>query len=171
MIVCAWTRYPSPAALAVLSWYSHRLHYVGATDSDYFDFLAGWWASGEREIITLEHDIVPRRELIDEMRDCPRAWCGAMYPFEGTKLFGLGLTKFALEIRQALPNLFDLVAERSGQHHPPKHWCSLDSHIQALLNQKSGHTAHIHDHPEWIEHLSEDGAVKWRSHTECLVPV
>ena len=117
----------------------------------------------------LEHDIVPAPELIDEMLDCPRQWCAAMYPFEGTKLFGLGLTKFNIEMRKRLPNLFDEIAVlQGGPHHPPKHWCALDSHMQGILHHRSGEAVHIHDHPEWIEH--GDGGIKWRSHEACLVP-
>ena len=103
MIVCGWTRYPPPATIATLSWYPHQLHYVGNSDFDYFDFLESWWTSSEREMVVLEHDIVPQRELIEEMLDCDRVWCAALYPFEEKWLFGLGLTKFSLPLRQAFP--------------------------------------------------------------------
>lgn len=172
MIIVGWTRYPPAATIATLTGYAHRLQYVGNSDSDYFDFLAAWWASGEREIVTVEHDIVPQPELIDEMLDCDRAWCAAMYPFEEHWLFGLGCTKFSLEIRQAMPDLFEQVAERTGgPHHPARHWCALDSHMQTLLNQKSGHTAHVHNRQEWIEHRNPEapGAMKWRTHQACLL--
>lgn len=172
MIVVGFTHELPAATQATLSWYPHQLKYVGNSDSDYFDLLEAWWASHERELVIVEHDIVPQKELIDEMLDCPRPWCAAMYPFEEKWLFGLGLTKFSLGIRQAMPTLFDEIAQNGGGVHPPKHWCSLDAHMQNILNRASGQTACVHNHQEWIEHrnLEAPGTSKWRSHTACLLP-
>ena len=164
MIICGWTRYPPPATIAALSWYPHQLQYVGDRDDAYFDFLQQWWTSQEREIVTVEHDIVPQRELIEEMLNCERAWCSAIYQWEGgATLQGLGLCKFSLSIRRAVPDLFDRIADKSDDTHPPKHWCRLDAWIQRELERSSGETVCVHRRLDLIEHTDPN-----RSHATCF---
>lgn len=160
MIVCGWTRYPAPETLKAISKWPFTLAYVGGSETDYFDLLSHWWPSPEQEIVTVEHDIVPSPELIQEMLDCPRSWCAALYPFEQRALFGLGLTKFSLTIRRSLPNLFELIAPIANDKHPARHWCLIDANMQNALNSHSGHTCHVHEGQ--IEHRNPI-----RSHVEC----
>ena len=58
-----------------------------------------------------------------------------------------------------------------GPHHPPKHWCALDAHMQNTLNRSSGQSCHVHNRQDLIEHRNPDapGTMKWRTHTACLL--
>jgi hypothetical protein len=172
-VVIGWTRYPAPEALQGISQWPMSLAYVGGSDSDYFDLLERWWKSNVWNLIVVEHDIIVKPELIQELLDCPRAWCPCLYPFEQHWLFGLGCTKFTKEIRQATPWLFDEIATMTGgRHHPAKHWCALDAHMQNLLSARSGETSHPHNRQDLIEHRGTEGVDlnKWRSHADCLQP-
>ena len=115
-------------------------------------------------MVVLEHDIIPQRELIEEMLNCERVWCSAVYQWEGgTTLQGLGLCKFSLPIRKAVPDLFDRVAECADDTHPPRHWCRLDAWIQRILSTKSGQTVCVHSRLDLIEHTDPN-----RSHKTCF---
>lgn len=171
MIICGYTHELPAETLAVLKDFEHVLVDVSDSDHAYFDLLESWWTSTVLEMVTLEHDIIPKPQLLREILDCPRAWCAAMYPFEEHWLFGLGLAKFSLPVRQAMPGLFDEIAQNGGGAHPPRHWCSIDAHMQNMLNRSSGHTACVHNNQALIEHRNPEnpGAMKWRSHAECLL--
>lgn len=172
-IVVGWTRYPSPEAIQAISEWPFTLAYVGADESAYFALLSHWWKSDVRNLVILEHDIIPKREIVREIIDCPREWCPVMYAFEQHWLYGLGLVKFGLEMRRHTAWLFDEIATMSGgPHHPPKHWCALDAHMQNLLHARSGEATHIHNPgDEFIEHRGTEGTGlnKWRSHAACLL--
>lgn len=154
MIVVGFTKPLSQATLDTLSLFPHQLTDVSGSDSDYFELLRSWWVSSEEDVITLEHDIEPQPQLIQELLDCHRPWCAALYDFENRHLFGLGLTKFNRVVRASVPDLFEQIAPIANENHPPKHWCTLDAHSQNILHMQSGHAAHLHDHPEWIKHTS-----------------
>lgn len=160
MIVCGWTRYPSPQTLAAISAFPFTLADVCSSDEAYHELLSAWWSSTEQDLIVCEHDIEPSVELIQELLDCPRPWCAALYSFEERWLIGLGLTKFNLRIRTAVPDLFEQMATMEDEHHPPKHWCRVDARMQNLLAMQSGQSYHVHEGP--IVHTS-----KLRSHVAC----
>ncbi len=158
MIVVGYAHEIAPETKAALEGFEYVLAYVGDRDDAYFDLLQAWWVSNEWDVITLEHDIIPKPELLQELIDCPRAWCACLYPFEEHWLYGLGLTKFNLEMRQHLPGLFDEIAVlEGGPHHPPKHWCALDSHMQGILHARSGEAVHIHNRQDLIEQRVVEG--------------
>jgi hypothetical protein len=151
---------PAETLTAVATW-PHLLADVSASDSAYFELLAEWWGSDERELMTIEHDIVVDVVGIREMLNCQEQWCAAWYPFEAGELYGLGCTKFARSIRLAVPDLFDRVGEISFTVHPPKHWCSMDFLITHTVLRERGFTPHLH-RLDGIRHLS-----KVRSHVAC----
>ena len=98
--------------------------------------------------------------VIQELLDCKFSWCACWYPFEGGTIYGLGCTKFGLEIRQAVPDALDKVARISDSAHIRKHWCSLDAWLQTVL-RKAGQAVDHHHHVG-IRHLSAQ-----RSHKAC----
>jgi hypothetical protein len=145
VIVVGYARPLSKVTLDTLSLFPHQLKDVSGSDDAYFDLLQAWWASSEEDLIILEHDIEPTPEFVQEILDCHRLWCAAMYTFEDRYLYGLGLTKFNRRVRAAVPDLFEQIALLSDGHHPSKHWCRLDAHMQNTLSMQSGEAAHLHE--------------------------
>ena len=154
MIVVGFTKPLSQDTLDALDAFPHVLTDVSGSDDAYFELLRSWWVSTEEDVVTLEHDIEPRPELIQELLDCHRPWCAALYDFEQRHLYGLGLTKFNRRIRAAVPDLFEQIALLENDKHPRKHWCTLDAHMQNTLKMQSGDGVCLHDHPDWIKHTS-----------------
>ena len=122
--------------------------------------MTKWWKSDEPYVMTIEHDLVVPRQLIEEMLACPRSWCAAHYSFESGAIYGLGCTKFNVEIRRDVPDVFERIARTSDPFHPPMHWCSMDAWMRGVLEQSHQHHPHrSHD----LKHLS-----KVRGHLACL---
>jgi len=162
VIVVGYT-HPLPEELSItLLQFPHTVVDVGGNDTAYWEFLNSWWHSNRDPLTVIEHDIGCTPEGVRDLQLCPHWWCAAMYPFEGSEIFGLGLTKFSLAIREAVPDALEQVGliEEPGKH-PRKHWCSLDAWLQGTL-RSAGFDAHVHRVPGGVRHANPR-----RSHVAC----
>lgn len=160
MIIVPFTHEIPEATSVALFDYPHVLAYVGDSDTAYWELLAAWWASTEPDVLIIEHDIEVSAAGIKMLLDCEHSWCPAWYPFEGSEIYGLGLTKLSLPLRLAVPDAM----EREGEieepgKHPKKHWCSIDAWLQGILRE-AGQVPHVHRVP--VKHHSTR-----RSHVAC----
>lgn len=162
MIVVGFTHELPEELSTTLLEFPHTLSDVSGSETLYFEVLSSWWSSTESELIIIEHDIGVQPEGIRDLLNCGQEWCAALYPFEGSEIFGLGLTKFSREIRQAVPDALDKVAaiEEPGKH-CARHWCSMDAWLQGTLRE-AGHTPHVHRVPGGVRHSNPR-----RSHLAC----
>ena len=86
--------------------------------------------------IVIEHDIAVNPNTLQELRDCPEDWCAAPYPYlDRPEQFGLGCVKFSDRLICRNPWLFSEI-QHGSPGHPPRHWCTLDSHIYRHLINK-----------------------------------
>ena len=162
MIVVGYTHELPEELSTTLLEFPHLLAYVGHSDTAYWDLLQACWVSTDPEMVVIEHDIGVKPEAIRDLLNCPQAWCAAMYPFEAGEIFGLGLTKFELAIRQAVPDALEQVALIDQTPiHPPKHFCSMDAWLQGVLD-RAGHKPHVHRVPGGVRHHNPR-----RSHVAC----
>jgi hypothetical protein len=161
MILLPYTHdHPADTMRAVAN-YEHLRADVSGSDTAYWELLSKWWESDEPDLLIIEHDIGVTPAVIQELLDCKFSWCACWYPFEGGTIYGLGCTKFALEIREAVPDAFDRVARIGNEIHPRRHWCSLDIFLRMTL-MNAGHQPCLHRSNQ-IRHLSTQ-----RSHKGCL---
>ena len=108
---------------------------------------------GARDFIIVEHDIVIHEEVLPQFRACREPWCtfGYPYAFGPAPYHGTGCVRFRAEMMEAVPDLIEAVGRRSGTHHPPRHWCSIDGFMQTELWAR-GYHGHQHHPP--VGHLS-----------------
>jgi hypothetical protein len=132
---------------------------VSADDEAYWRLLDGLWAAREPFVI-VEHDIVPDVAALDSVWACSEPWCACGYKFENFGLiYGLGCTKFGAGAMALVPDALERVAQMDPTpEHPPRHWCSLDSRLAAVLG-RAGLRQHKHGP---VTHLRP-----MRSHAQC----
>lgn len=119
--------------------------YVDTSDDDeaYWRLLDRLW-SARRTFVLLEHDIVPDRETLQTILNCPHDWCGVPYPVGN--LWGVfhGCTRYSAALIRRNPG-----AVRAMRDHT---WRALDSQLIAYLAHREGSGAIWH----WpgAEHLN-----------------
>lgn len=118
---------------------------VDVSDSDeaYWELLDDLWSYGQ-DFAIVEHDVVVNPGTLKSFEECPEMWCAAPYPYFVGTYTGLGCVRFRSEAMRTVPGLFGEVASKSDTKHPSKHWCALDSRIQAIL-QRQGLSVCRHD--------------------------
>ena len=134
----------------------HQVEYrdVSKDDEAFWRLWKEIWADGETFAI-IEHDIVIHETVLEQFDGCGEPWCTFGYPYEIFKnmsepYHGTGCTRFRAEVMQAIPDLWDTVAEREGLFHPRRHWCSLDGFSQLELWQAGFHG---HRHEPMVGHV------------------
>ena len=131
---------------------------VSGSDEAYWEMFRTLWAARETFVV-VEHDIVTTTDHIDDLLLCPSEWCASGYDFENLGMIhGLGCAKFEASLMERLPDAFDVIGTWQTSEHPPRHWCSLDSWVQAYLGQQR---VRCHHHGV-VRHLSVR-----RSHDGC----
>lgn len=123
---------------------------VSSADTAYTRMLSTLWIVGETFTL-VEHDVVIRPGVLDELNDCPHPWCAFPYALRDTTVAGLGCTKFTAELIAAHPHA---VAQTWAEHteaHPRGHWCNLDDRLTRVLTAARA-TRHLHGPP--VEHLN-----------------
>jgi hypothetical protein len=128
-------------ALEATGW-PWRQAYVGGSDEAYWELLGDLWADRE-SFVVVEHDVILRPDTLDELADCPQAWCSFAVPYLDTEYAGLACAKFSDEIIAACPDALDRVGRMSNAAHPPKFWCTVDAWLQVVLSSTSI-PRHIH---------------------------
>lgn len=145
-VVCPYTAVHPDTAAALAD---RDVRYVRmVADDSYHRLLAELWETGGTFVV-VEHDIVVRPGVIDELGACPEWWCGFPYLFLGGLHNGLGCAKFSAELLAEHPDVIAATLEENTPTHPAGHWCNLDDRITRQLRRR-GVAKHAHGPP--VEH-------------------
>jgi hypothetical protein len=128
---------------------------VSGSDEAYWEMLHKLWAQG-RTFVVVEHDVIVRAGVIDELVNCEHPWCSFQVPYVGRLYAGLSCAKFTAALIARYPHALDRIAGLSDEDHPPKHWCRIDSHLQAYVLNPGGETMHVHGPP--LTHIRDDSS-------------
>jgi hypothetical protein len=134
--------------------------YVGGSDDAYWQLLSDRWSDGESFTI-VEHDVIVRTDTLTELSYCPSAWCSFAIPYLYGEYAGMACVKFSAELIASCPDALGIVGLMSTAQHPRKHWCTLDSFLQATL-QRTGTTRHLHEPA--LGHFRADGLPPMPTH-------
>lgn len=128
--------------------------YVGGHPEHYFAFLRERWATG-KTFVVVEHDVVLTSEALRGLLACKEPWCAVPYPYLGGLYYGLGCMKFAEDLIRKVPDALAQVGRigHGTQTHPPRHWCNLDSRLQAVLTTHGASRLHRHVNAQPLVHL------------------
>ena len=113
----------------------------------YYRLLRDTWAEGERFIV-VEHDNVPTAEVLQELWDCPYAWCGSPYLVMGRIQAALGCTRFHEVLLKTVDDLWVQVPFTRAEY---RAWPHLDVVMHMALVER-GVGMHIHE--TVIDHLN-----------------
>jgi hypothetical protein len=97
-------------------------HYVGQDDHAYWRLLGDLWAAGEAFLI-VEHDVVCRPDVVEQVANCPEPWCAFPYDdmchWECMEAWRntLGCTRFSAEIIRAVPDAVTAIEGRYRDWH------------------------------------------------------
>lgn len=128
---------------------------VSGSDEVYWELLASMWAKAAAFII-VEHDIIVRPDSLGELEQCHHPWCSFQVPYVGKLYAGLSCAKFSAALIARYPDALERIAELSDEDHPPRHWCRIDSHLQAHVLNPGGETMHVHGPP--LGHLRDESS-------------
>ena len=126
---------------------------VSGSDEAYWELLHGLWAKAAAFIV-VEQDVVVRSDSIDELVNCQHPWCSFQVPYIGRLYAGLSCAKFSAGLIARYPDALEQVAEYEDEQHPQKHWCRIDSHLQAYVLNPGGEEMHVHGPP--LTHLRDE---------------
>jgi hypothetical protein len=152
-VVMPYTRLRPEVVQALTGWDVAFVD-VSGSDEAYWELLAGLWAKGA-SFVVVEHDILVRPDTLDELLACHEPWCSFQVPYVGRLYAGLSCAKFSAALIARHPNALNIVGEiEEPPEHPRKHWCRLDSWLQAYVLNPGGETMHVHGPP--LEHVRDD---------------
>lgn len=107
-----------------------------------------WTSPTVYNLTIVEHDMVPARDVIEQMECCPKPWCTSPYrcglASAGDLTDGLGCTKFSQELRKAHPDIPSVVACIADDGVPAKDWRRLDVRMARVL-RSFGYEPHVHE--------------------------
>lgn len=142
-VICPRTRIlPETRAALENSGYEWTGAAVSGTDTAYTELLQKLWRAGETFAI-VEHDVVPWRGALEQLDECPEAWCSFIYPFGDGMHAGLGCARFRSALLAAHPTAVDDTLAERTETHPAGHWCSLDDRLSRALT-RAGAVKHVH---------------------------
>jgi hypothetical protein len=172
LVICPYTRLrpETSGALDVAARRGHELEYVDVSGSDtaYAELLADLWADG-RGFILVEHDIVIRPGLLDELARCGHDYCAAPYALREYVAQALGCTKFASRLLAGFPDVMERVLRVPTNFGPPGHWRQLDTVLmRTVLLNRYGLQPHLH--LPTVEHLNEAKQLREGAPTLLEVP-
>jgi hypothetical protein len=153
-VVMPYTRLRNEVVQALAGWDVVFVD-VSGSDEAYWELLARLWAKGTGFIL-IEHDILVRPDTLDELVNCERPWCSFQVPYVGRLYAGLSCAKFTAALIARYPDALDRIAELEDEDHRPKHWCRLDSWLQAYVLNPGGETMHVHGPP--LEHVRDEAS-------------
>lgn len=149
-VICPYTAlHPRVASALDHSGWPWKAIDVSHSDTTYARLFGVLWATGETFAL-VEHDIVIRPGVLDELAACDEQWCAFSYSYQSSEHYGLGCVKFSADLLCTYP---DAVAEtwlEVSNVHPRGHWCNLDDRLSRVLTARCV-TQHQHGPP--VEHL------------------
>lgn len=148
MILLPYTRlHPATARLANRHAKGHtRVRLDPADMAAYFELLAVAWRE-PGDLILVEHDIGIHAGVVPGFTACREPWCGHAYPLDrGVMLACLGATRFAEGLKEAEPDLLEVVGKVTGDGLPAKDWRRLDVRLGDELKRR-GYSLHVHPKP------------------------
>lgn len=145
MILVPYTRlHPATARLLNRHAPGHRRVRIDPADmSAYWRLLAAVWRE-PGDLVIVEHDIGISAQVLPGFAACAQPWCGHAYPIDGRTIVCLGCTRFTAALKEAEPDLLDVVGEVTGDGLPAKDWRRLDVRILDEL-RKRGYEQHRHE--------------------------
>jgi hypothetical protein len=120
-----------------------------ARDDDYFRVFAEAWAT-PGDLIVIEQDILLTEGVIEQFLACRNGWCGNPYNIAGQQLVCLGCTRFTAELKDAHPDLLDVVGLVNNDGLPAKDWRRLDVRLSDELHFRG---FQVHTHTPEVEHF------------------
>lgn len=118
-------------------------------EDSYFQLIRRLWAAG-RTFLTVEQDIVPTEQQLDELMSCGELWCAYEYEYPPFGLYaGMGCTKFSAQLLHAAHRALDITGTWKDAKHPPMHWCRVDGWLKKYLLDH-GFNQHVHGE---VKHL------------------
>jgi hypothetical protein len=141
-----------PEAVQALAGWDVAFVDVSGSDEAYWELLASLWSAGQTFIV-IEHDVIVLPDTLDELVACHRPWCSCQVPYVGKVTAGLSCAKFSAGLIARYPDAMERVGEIEDEDHPPRHWCRIDSHLQAHVLNPGGEIMHVHGPP--LEHLRD----------------
>jgi hypothetical protein len=110
-------------------------------DDSYYQLLVELWR-GRETFALVEHDIIPWPGALQQLENCPEAWCTFPYYCSvGWIEDGLGCVKFGKELLVSHPSFLDEPFPPCCNH--TKYYCGLDRLIAHRCEQL-GIAPHVH---------------------------
>lgn len=130
-IICPYTKI-QPATRDALKNYS--VHYMEMDNGiDYWRLLKQLWETG-KEVIIVEHDVIPWPGALEALVECEEEWCGYGYP-TSINYVALGCCKLGAGLMKKTAGLWDKMLLRN--------WRNCDGH---LGNSLAAMGIHPHEH-------------------------
>lgn len=151
MILLPYTRlHPATARLANRHAPGHRRVRLDPADmSAYWRLLAACWRE-PGDLTVIEHDIGIAPGVTEGFASCREPWCGHAYPLDGGVMLAcLGCTRFTASLKEAEPDLLEVVGEVTGDGLPAKDWRRLDVRIGDELRKRG---CELHRHEPSVKH-------------------
>jgi hypothetical protein len=150
-VVCPFTDL-WPETEAALRQYAPHAEFIDVSGSvyAYWELLRDLWAEG-RDFLVVEHDVVIRAGVIDELESCPEWFCAFAYPYRAIPSADieilkapLGCTRYRSQLMVKRPELF------AGA---PLHWEKLNALVEVSLLRGAVCLPHTHLPPVAHHHV------------------
>ncbi|HEY3714380.1 MAG TPA: hypothetical protein VGL39_07635 [Jatrophihabitantaceae bacterium] len=126
---------------------------IDPTDMEaYWRLLADEWTR-PGDLVVVEQDIAIHADVLPGFASCRQPWCGHPYPIGMQNWIGLGCTRFTSALKQAEPDLFEVVGRPDDdQLLPARDWRHLDPLLSLELKSR-GYV--VHSHTPTVGHLRD----------------
>ena len=98
----------------------------------YYDVLVGEWercAKEERDLIVVEHDVIPTSAAFRQFDQCRCNWCSNPIWVGAHHAHCLGLVRFRKELICSWPDLVRVAGDQPCHGYPKRHWQRLDNRV------------------------------------------
>jgi hypothetical protein len=125
----------------------------------YWRILAEAWQQTGPTLV-VEHDIGIGPGTVESLTACQEPWCGFIYELcGGVFLACLGCTRFSAELKEAEPDLLQVVGEVGNDGLPARDWRRLDVRLGDELKRRG---YQLHQHEPAVLHFHEYCTCKTR---------
>jgi hypothetical protein len=110
--------------------------------SAYWRVLAKAWTE-PGDLMVVEQDIGIHAGVLKGLQGCEQPWCGHPYSIGNLQLVCLGCTRFSAALKDAEPDLFEVVGRDGSGGLPARDWRRLDVRVADELERR-GYKRHAH---------------------------